>query len=263
MENIKIKVYAKINLSLEVTGVRDDGYHELDMLNTSVSIFDTITAYKSQESKVIMDGVEAEQGNSALKTLKILKDNFNIDMIVDIKKGIPFSAGLGGSSADASGVFFCAHKLYNIPLDRLMPFALKIGCDVPFMIYGGSARVSGVGEKIQPCELKKQYFVICQKEVGASTKDIYSKYDEIGAQKKCDKYFNALEESAIALNPNIEIAKKQLLKFTDRVFMTGSGSAYVGIFDDEKSAKKCVDSVGEDFIFKKVAKSLDSGIDII
>ncbi|MDE5549696.1 MAG: hypothetical protein K2J13_05545, partial [Clostridia bacterium] len=213
MDKIKIKVYAKINLALDIVGVRDDGYHELDMLNSSVSIFDTITARKSNQSVVFMNGVKAKASNSAVKTLQILKDNFNINMCVDIRKGIPFSAGLGGSSADASGVFFCAYKLFNIPLDSLISLAVKVGCDVPYMIIGGGARVRGVGEIVEPCKVQKLSLAICQKEYGSSTKNIYATYDKIGAYPKQDDNFNALEKAAISLNPNIKIAKEELLKF--------------------------------------------------
>ncbi|MDE6757729.1 MAG: 4-(cytidine 5'-diphospho)-2-C-methyl-D-erythritol kinase [Clostridia bacterium] len=260
MEKIKIKVFAKINLSLDITGVRSDGYHELDMLNTSVSIYDTISACKSKASRVVMDGVEAGENNTAVKALKLLKENFDINMDVEIQKGIPFSAGLGGSSADASGVFFCAHKLYELPLEDIMRLAVKVGCDVPYMLYGGGARVQGVGEIVKPCKLPQLSLVICQKEYGASTKEIYSKYDEIGSYPKVGDKFNALEKAAVALNPNIKIAKKRLLKFTDRVFMTGSGSAYVGVFDSLEDAQKCVDEIGDDFIFKNLAFSVKGNL---
>ena len=263
MEQIKIKVYAKINLALDIVGVRDDGYHELDMLNSSVDIFDTITACKSDENRVFMNGEQVYDDNTALKTLQILQQHFNINMNVQIEKGIPFSAGLGGSSADASGVFFCAHKLYGIPLDTLQSLAVKVGCDVPYMIIGGGARVQGVGEIVEPCQVPRLTLAICQKEYGASTKEIYSTYDKIGAFPKSGDNFNALEKSAISLNPNIQIAKEKLLEFTDKVFMTGSGSAYVGIFNSQEEAKRCVDSLGDDFIFKAVAQTKDRGIEII
>ena len=136
MKRISIKVNAKINLSLDITGVREDGYHNLDMIMTSVDVFDIITAQKSDKSQVTMDGQVVEANNTAAKALALLQEKFNIAMNVDIVKGIPFSAGMGGSSADASGVFFCASKLFGISIDEMMPLALKVGCDVPYMIFG-------------------------------------------------------------------------------------------------------------------------------
>ena len=263
MDTISIKVNAKINLSLDITGVREDGYHNLDMLMTSVDIFDTIAAQKSDISGVTMDGEIVEKNNTAVKALKLLQDKLGIAMKVDIVKGIPFSAGMGGSSADASGVFFCASKLFGIAVEELIPLALKVGCDVPYMIFGGGARVQGVGEIITPVEMGQMTLVIAQKTAGSSTKDIYAKYDEIGGERKSGgDLFNVLERGAVALNPQIEIAKKDLQKYTDRVFMTGSGSAYVGVFDDDKRAQECLASLN-DYLFCNLTHTKSQGIEII
>ncbi|MDE7348039.1 MAG: 4-(cytidine 5'-diphospho)-2-C-methyl-D-erythritol kinase [Clostridia bacterium] len=263
MNSIRIKVNAKINLSLDITGVREDGYHNLDMLMTSVDIFDIITAQKSDKSRVVMDGKAANANNTAVKALALLKEKFNIAMDVDIVKGIPFSAGMGGSSADASGVFFCASKLFGIAIDEMIPLAVKVGCDVAYMLFGGGARAQGAGELITPVELNPLTLVIAQKTVGSSTKDIYKKYDEIGGDRADGKaYVNALERSAVLLNPKIAEAKADLLKFSDCVFMTGSGSAYVGVFDDDEKARRCQRSL-QDYVFCKLAHTKPQGIEII
>lgn len=261
MNSIGIKVNAKINLSLDITGVRADGYHTLDMLMTSVDIFDYVTARKSDVSKVTMDGKEVSGENTAVKALELLQNKFNVAMQVDIIKGIPFSAGLGGSSADASGVFYCASKLYGIAIDELIPLALKVGCDAPYMLFGGGARVQGVGEIVTSTEVSPMTLVIAQKAIGSSTKDIYRKYDEVGGDKgDGSTYFNVLERSAVALNPEIEEAKKDLQKFTDRVFMTGSGSAYVGVFENDEKAKQCVESL-KGYVFCQLAHTKSRGIE--
>lgn len=263
MNYIGIKVYAKINLSLDITGVRKDGYHNLDTLITSVDIFDTITAQKSDTSIVTMDGKPVEGNNTALKALKLLQDRFGFAMKADIVKGIPFSAGMGGSSADASGVFYCASKLFDLSLDEMMPLALKVGCDVPYMMFGGGARVQGVGEIITPVKIKPLTLVIAQKTAGSSTKDIYAKYDEVGGGGKSGNgYFNVLERGAVALNPQIAEAKRDLQKFTDNVFMTGSGSAFVGVFEDETKAKQCEASL-KDYVFCKVTYTKSQGIETV
>lgn len=263
MESIEIKVNAKINLSLDITGVRADGYHNLDMLMTSVDIFDTVSARKSRVPQVTMDGIVVEGDNTAVKALKLLQDKFDIAMQVDIAKGIPFSAGMGGSSADASGVFFCASKLFDIPLSDIMPLALKVGCDVPYMLFGGGAKVQGIGEIITPMEIPPLTLVIAQKTLGSSTKDIYAKYDEVGGERdKGNAHFNVLERSAVLLKPQIAVAKSHLQKYTDCVFMTGSGSAYVGIFHDEEKAKQCLISL-EDYAFCKLAHTAQQGIEIV
>ena len=263
MKRISIKVNAKINLSLDITGVREDGYHNLDMIMTSVDIFDTITAQKSDEPQVVMDGKTVKANNTAVKALTLLQEKFGIAMSVDIIKGIPFSAGMGGSSADASGVFFCASKLFGISIDEMIPLALKVGCDVPYMLFGGGARVQGVGEIVTPVETPSLTLVIAQKTVGSSTKEIYKKYDEVGGERSDGKsYSNALERSAVMLNPQIAEAKADLQKYSDSVFMTGSGSAYVGVFDSDEKAQRCLDSL-QDYVFCKAAHTKPQGIEII
>ncbi len=270
MQSLRIKVNAKINLSLDITGVRKDGYHLLDMLMTSVDVYDEIYARKSEESAVFMDGVKAGSENTALKALCALKDKFGINMFIEIKKGIPFSSGMGGSSADASGVIYCAYKLYSLDIEELLPLALSIGCDVPYMLYGGAARVQGVGEEISPLSFPDMHLVIAQKRVGASTGEIYKRYDKSGKDrgdidavlstiKTRFAPFNVLEKSALSLCPEIEEAKRQLLKFTDTVFMTGSGSAYVGVFADEQKAKQCCDAL-QGMTFKTHTVTKDRGI---
>lgn len=273
MQEIKIKVNAKINLSLDIKGVREDGYHLLDMLMSSVSIYDIIYAKKSSQNIILMDGKEADKNNTALKALELLKKHFGITMHVEIQKGIPFSSGMGGSSADASGVFYCAYRLYGVEMEKLLPLALKVGCDVPYMIYGGDARVTGVGEEIAPLTFPNMHLVIAQKVVGASTGEIYKNYDKCGGEKgSIDKVldninvsflpFNVLEKSAVQLCPEIEKAKKALMRYTDKVFMTGSGSAYVGVFLNEESARKCLEGL-DDMIYKAYAATKDKGIEEI
>lgn len=270
MKSLKIRVNAKVNLSLDVTGVREDGYHLLDMLMNSVSVCDEIYAVKSDVNVVYMDGKPADADNTAVKALELLGKEFGISMRVEIAKGIPYSSGMGGSSADASGVFYCAIKLFSLDADKVLELALRVGCDVPYMLYGGAARVQGVGEDISPLSFPDMHLVIAQKIEGASTKEIYRRYDECkGDGGDIDgvladinanfRPFNVLERSALSLCPQIEEAKKQLLRYTDTVFMTGSGSAYVGVFNSEKDARKCCESI-TGMKFKTYAATQRKGI---
>ncbi|MEG1609498.1 MAG: hypothetical protein RR348_06480, partial [Clostridia bacterium] len=214
MENIKIKVFAKVNLGLDIVGIYDDGYHNLNMLMASVDIFDIVEAHKSDESVVFMDGVCAEKTNTASKALRLLEENFGIKMSVDISKGIPMNAGLGGSSADASAVFWCASQLFGVALKDFENLALMVGCDTPYMLYGGAAVVKGRGEIVEPCDnIGKMHLLVAQKKYGVSTAEVYKNYDknpvrgasidalinDIGG----NKFFNVLQNSAIELCPSI------------------------------------------------------------
>ena len=270
MEQISLKVFAKLNLMLDIKGVLDDGYHSLDMVMESCSLFDEITCEKSLENEVYMDGVLQDDKNTAKKALDVLTLAYGYRMKVDIKKHIPMSAGVGGSSADAAGVFFAYGRLYGIDYEYMTKLALSIGSDVVYMMKGGPARVRCKGEMISPIEtFNERYLVIIQKAQGASTKDVYKKYDDIGRivdssfEDKGQEFFNVLTAPAIALSPSIKDAFDELSKHTNKVFMTGSGSAVCGLFDTKKDADEALEKIGEDFAFKASINTLPKGIEIL
>ena len=270
MEQLKLKVYAKLNLSLDIKGVLDDGYHSLDMIMESCSLFDELICEKSQENEVYMDGVLQDEKNTAYRALEVLSLAYGYKMKVEIKKHIPMCAGVGGSSADAAGVFYAYGRLYGIEYEYMTKLALSIGSDVVYMMKGGPAKVRCKGELVFPIEdFKLRHMVIVQKEIGAQTKDVYKKYDEIGKVITTKlildekEYFNVLTAPAISLQPSIKDAMDELSAFTDKVFMTGSGSAVVAIFDSEKDAKECLDNLKEGYAFKQVITTKPCGVEII
>ena len=270
MEKLALKVYAKINLMLDIKGILDDGYHSLDMVMTSCDLFDEIIAQKSTVNEVYMDGELQDEKNTAYKALEVLTLAYGYRMKVEIKKGIPFSAGVGGSSADAAGVFFAYSTLYGIKPEFMTKLALSIGSDVCYMIKGGPAKVRCKGEMVFPIETYTElYMVMLQKEVGASTKDVYAKYDELGRQIQNEfeinniKVFNVLQAPAIALCPSIQESIDELNKHTNKVFMTGSGSAVCGIFDSKAQAEACLAKIPRGYAFNKVVKTMPCGVEII
>ena len=270
MEKVSIKVFAKLNLMLDIKGIMDDGYHSLDMVMESCDLFDEITCEKSQDNEVYMDGVLQDEKNTAKKALDILTLAYGYRMKVDIKKHIPMSAGVGGSSADAAGVFFAYGRLYGIEYEYMTKLALSVGSDVVYMMKGGPARVRCKGEIVTPIEtFNKRHLVIIQKAEGGSTKDVYKKYDEIG---RCIKdtfldqgqeFYNVLTAPAIALYSGIEDSINEMKKHTDKVFMTGSGSAVCGLFNTKDEAKKALDKIGSEYAFKKTIETMPYGIEVI
>ena len=270
MEELTLKVFAKINLKLDITGVLEDGYHSLDMVNTSIDVYDLIKATKATENEVYMDGVLQDDANTAYKALEVLSLAYGYKMKVEIEKHIPFSAGVGGSSADAAGVFVAYSRLYGVELEYMNKLALSIGSDVVYMLKGGPAKVKCKGEIIFPIEnFDGLNLVLLQKITGAPTAQVYKKYDLMGrsiegAFKVNDvDVFNVLQAPAITLCREIRFTIDELRKYTDRVFMTGSGSAVCGVFDTYEQAKACVDKIEGDYVFKNVVKTLPAGIEII
>ena len=271
MEKLTLKVYAKINLMLDIRGLLEDGYHNLDMVMTSCSLFDEITAEKSLENVVYMDGVLQDEKNTAYRALEVLTLAYGYKLKVDIKKGIPMNAGVGGSSADAAGVFYAYSRLYGIDTSYMNQLALSIRSDVVYMMKGGPARVKCKGELVFPIEeYTESVMVMLQKTLGAATKDVYHKYDELEDRSvesfvltNGQKVYNVLQPAAIALCPNIKDTIDELKKHTDKVFMTGSGSAVIGVFTTENEAKACLEKIDGDYVFKQVVKTMPVGIEIV
>ncbi|MBR2988769.1 MAG: hypothetical protein IKC64_03495 [Clostridia bacterium] len=151
MEKVRLKVYAKINLSLDIVGERADR-HLLDSVMASVSVFDEIVAYKTSDNgvSVTVNGVDFTRSN-AYKSALAMKERYNLGgMAIEITPNIPSGGGLGGSSADGAGVIRAIEKLFNLdasPKD-LVELALSIGSDVPYMLNGGLCRLRGVGEDL-------------------------------------------------------------------------------------------------------------------
>lgn len=269
-ENISIKVNAKVNLRLDINGVFDDGYHDLDMLMASISLYDELYVEKSQNTEVFMDGVLQDEKNTAYKAAKLLEETFGYKVKVCIKKHIPLKAGLGGSSADAAGVFFAYGKLYGIDVDDMKKLALQIGSDVVYMLKGGSAFVKCRGEIVSKAEFVPLILVIAQKEYGGDTKDVYKEYDKQEKNienpiqiDKIGKIYNVLQDPAIRLCPSIKETINHMKMFTKNVVMTGSGSAVIGIFEHENEAVGACVCLGNKYKFKKVVKTVPSGIEIV
>lgn len=257
MKKITVKIPAKLNLTLDVTG-RSNGYHELDSLFISVNVFDTITAKKRKDGKIRLSfygvpiGVIAENSNAykaAAAFIEKFKTN-GADII--IKRKIPAGGGMGGSSADAAGVLKAMAALYDVK-DGLKDIADGIGSDVAFMIGGGFARVRGRGTDVTPLKLKqKLYFILFTGGKGVSSAECYKRYDVRGeTYPPCtDDVLTALENddysllfrsikndlsiSAQDLVPEINDKLSVLKRFAPPC-VTGSGSTVFAVFNDKKA----------------------------
>ena len=187
MNSVKIKSYAKVNLTLEIVGV-EGGYHLLDSLVASVDLFDVLVLKKKKGalSSVTMKGMGSEsippEKNNALKAAEAFSKRFGTDGVsISVYKNIPIGAGLGGSSADVVGVLNGMAQLYGIE-DRagLKSLADELGSDTGYMLNGGFARMQGRGEKVTPLEkFQKLYFLLICPNVSVSAKECYQKYDEL------------------------------------------------------------------------------------
>ena len=250
---MKIKANAKINFSLSVCGKREDGYHLIDTVMHSVSLYDTVFIEKADEILVSCGDMPKEE-NIAYKAAKLFFETAEISggCKIEIEKQIPLSAGLGGGSADAAAVLLGLNKLYNtnFPYETLCNMALKLGADVPVFINGGCMRSEGIGEILTPAKpLNKGVILLAKADLKPSTAEMYRRLDEMETVlADTNAVIKAIEENDLnKLSKNLYNAfetvwpqsqvRAELLK-TDAVAvaLTGSGPTWFAVFDDIEKA---------------------------
>lgn len=260
---MKIKAKAKINLSLNVLGVKN-GYHELESLVTEISLADEIKIKKSNKICVKYKNFNvSNQNDNAFKTLKAFYEKTKLGATVIIKKKIPLSSGLGGSSADSVGIINGLKKLYPFVEEKVFYSIIETsGSDCPVQYAGGTNLMRGRGEVIENVKLKnKLFFTVIACEGGVDTAKCFSLYDSGEKKgfidnnrlivalndKKRIKLDNCLKYPAMALNENIEKCEKRLAEFSPMVNMSGSGSAVYAVFYKKSQAKKTVKKLKKEF----------------
>lgn len=253
---MRTKAYCKVNLSLDVLGKREDGYHELRMIMVPVNFYDDIIINKSLEMEYMADKpfIYFDDNNTMVKAVKLMKEEFDIEdnFSISIKKQIPIKAGLAGGSTDGAAIIRCINKMYNLNLndEKIKELCLKIGADVLFNYYSKPALVEGLGDKLTFIDIKDKYYVLIVKpRKGVSTKECYSlvdgkecihpdtdlilEYLKEGKEVK-PLLKNSLEAPAIELCSDIANAKKALEEAgADFSMVSGSGSSVFTIDKDE------------------------------
>lgn len=273
---ITLPAFAKINLSLDITGKREDGYHLLKTVMQTVSICDTVTVSLCDDIVITCSDstVPCDERNTAYKAVKAFYDYIKIDggAKIHIDKVIPHEAGMGGASADAAVVIKALNELNNANLteEQLLEIGLKVGADVPFCQVGGTMHCEGIGEIMTPIKnMPDCFLVVAKPESGISTKEAYATFDnsvtsfESFTDKLLDNMdtINGISENLgnifleLASNPDIDIIKIQMKSAGALgACMTGSGSAVFGIFDDESKANLCKNELLEDYPFVCICK---------
>ena len=266
MKSLHIRSFAKINISLNITKKREDGFHEIDSVMLPISLHDSLVVTKSGnaiDNYVTVDDFSIGSFSYNLATFSIEKMqsvyHFNDKFRVLIHKVIPIQAGLGGGSSNAAFTMKAVNQMLKLGAseDELIELSKPLGCDIPFFIKCKPARVQGVGDVLTPINIKNNYFVLIVKpEMGCSTKEIYKLSDNMDL-KVCnienvvkaleegnddllaDNISNALQEPAISSVPSIKQVIDELqnngLKM---VQVTGSGSAVFALSTDKKLLKR-------------------------
>ncbi len=261
---VKLRAYAKINLSLRVIGKRSDGYHDIDSIMQSVSLHDEIEV-KPAASGIKVTCTPGIDGNIAEKAAKTLLDEIKLvkGVEISIKKHIPVSCGLAGGSADAAAVLtgMSVALGLNLHKHKLIEIGAKVGSDVPFCLTGGTARVTGRGEKIEKANPQSgAAFLLVLPAMEVPTKAIYDEFDNIGAGSSD----NELEKAAVSKFPRIAAVKEALKKSTGVTWkMSGSGPALFLELMDISDAEKYTEKIQGLKLNYHVVKRMDLGVEIV
>lgn len=271
---ITLRSYAKINLSLDLVGKREDGYHLLRSVMQTVSLCDIISISKGKGGINLRCNkyyIPTDERNIAYKTAMAFFEKTGIPPAVDIyiRKFIPCGAGLGGGSSNGAAVVDGLCRLYGVVMsaDEKAKLCEDIGADIPFFFYGGTSLIEGVGERVTRIgNLPDCRIVIVKPKASLSTAAIFgSPLTKQAFGKNCTdpvmagiaagdirRTFkgagNALEPASCDVCPVIDDIKAQLLSH-GAVFsmMSGSGSAVYGVFNNYRSARKCYNAMKQQY----------------
>ena len=262
---IKLRAYAKLNLTLKIDGKRQDGYHDIDSVMQSISLHDEVDIKTADSGINVSCSIPGIENNTAQKAAELFLNETEVKSGVNIhiKKNIPLSSGLGGGSADATATLIGMCKLFNLNLhkDKLLELGAKIGSDVPFCLVGGTARCTGRGEVVERINPQTgAVFILVIPKMEVSTKVIYDKYDQVG-QGSTE---NALEKAAVFLFPEIGKMKAAIDRATGQSWkMSGSGPALYLELRDLSDAEKYMDAIRSLDAVHHVVKRMDVGVEPI
>ena len=266
MKEIKLKARAKINLTLDVTGRRENGYHDLRMIMQSISLYDNVFIKKTDKNyiklKSNIDWLPSDERNIAYKAAMIMKEKFNIKegIFISLDKKIPVAAGLAGGSTDCAAVLVGINKLFKLGLSKkeLMDIGVTLGADVPYCIMRGTVLAEGIGEILTPLPpCPDMHVILLKPSVSVSTAAVYKSLDlpsitehpdtegVIECIKNKDKdgiangLSNVLETVTLELHPQLKEYKERLIKKgAASSLMSGSGPTVFGLFYDKETALK-------------------------
>lgn len=267
MESITKKAYGKINLSLDVTGRREDGYHLVRMIMQTVGIYDTLTICRQEEEgiRLFVDNsdIPAGEDNLAFRAAKVMQERYGIrdGLSIRLEKRIPVAAGMAGGSTDAAAVLRGLRDMFvpEVTDEELQKLALPMGADIPYCITGGTQLSEGIGEILTPLPKAPQCsLLVIKPDLFVSTGWVYKEFDGIpeeevqhpdvdamceairkddlnGMAKLCG---NVLEQKTGAAYPVIgQIERFMEERGALKAMMTGSGPTVFGIFEDAEKAE--------------------------
>ena len=277
MASISLKAHAKINLTLTITGQRDDGYHLMDSLVVFAELADQITLTANDADQLTITGQQADAlkgldaaDNILMTALNAYRKHTGWDekFALILEKNIPVAAGIGGGSSDAAAVLTAVNRLNPSPCseDDLAKIGLKIGADLPVCLkqyqLSPQWRMQSIGEDLTPLsidQLKNAGLLLVNPMVGVSTKDVFqrlgqsalNKTDNLNQDANLATWLargNDLTAPAMVLEPKIQQQIDHLSSLEDHEGylhhgMSGSGATCYALFNNSDAAKSAYDSI--------------------
>ncbi len=243
---MEFRSYAKINLGLEITGKRDDGYHELKTIFQTISLFDLIKIEENTESRINLSGdkkdISWDSSNTIMKAFELMYKKYKLAKGFDVKvsKKIPAGSGLGGGSSNAAVIMMFIKDYFDldISIDDMISLGITIGADVPFFFSGGTMIGEGIGEILTPAVTPdKGSVAVLMPGFHISTIDIFSRFNltKSPLKSKIDSFLgsgdistlkNELEFTTFKIFPELERIKIKMESLgLDKVLMSGTGSS--------------------------------------
>lgn len=281
MNEIRLKARAKINLTLDITGKQDNGYHTLSMIMQTLALYDGVYMKKIKKPiirlKTNWSWLPSNEKNLAYRGAMLLRERFQIKdgVYIELHKKIPVAAGLAGGSTDCAAVMVGMNRMFQLGLStkKLMELSLELGSDIPYCIFRGTALAEGIGEQLTriqpPCPFS--YVVLAKPNVNVSTAYVYQNYDAARVQEHPNtpkmlelikegriedigaNLCNVLESVTIPLHPQIEKIKNHMNTLGSiGTLMSGSGPTVFGLFLDKTEADLAAASIRREFHLRDV-----------
>ena len=265
MDFIEKKAYGKLNLSLDIVGKREDGYHLVRMIMQTVNLYDVITIEKKTEPGIVLTTNQPDlptgKDNLIYQAASLLMNEFQITdgVRIHLEKHIPIAAGMAGGSADCAATLTGINELFALGLSKedLQKRAVTLGADVPYCILGGTALSEGIGEVLTPVtDVVPCNILLIKPSIDVSTKWVYTtlRWNELTSHPDIDgmitaldnhslkgvsdKMENVLETVTIPSYPVIQEIKDKMMELgAQNAMMSGSGPTVFGLFPEEEQGK--------------------------
>lgn len=262
---------AKINLTLDVLSKREDHYHELEMIMASVDLADHLTFSPLEVDRIEVYTNKAflpvDNRNHVYQAARLVKERYQIrtGLHIEVDKKIPVAAGLGGGSTDAAATLRALNQMWQLGMEdaELFELGMEIGTDVPYSIIGGTAHVSGRGEKVRRLEpMPACWVVLAKPRLSVSTRTVFrdlevEKLDRHARSRIVEQAIRAqdyremvthlgndLEQVTFQRHPQLKQLKERMLRYgMDGATMSGSGPTIIGLSRNYSRAKRVYNSL--------------------